>query len=91
MRVWFRCRAGINSFEGQSKEYRDSVLPKSVMARLAVEAGIAQGWSKYVGDDGVVLSIERDRASAPWQVLFEKFGFTVDNVVAQAKKALARD
>lgn len=78
-------------FEGQSKEYRDSVFPKAVTARLAVEAGIAQGWSKYVGDDGDVLSIERYGASAPWQVLFEKFGFTVDNVVARAKRVLARD
>ncbi|MCC7162388.1 MAG: transketolase [Anaerolineae bacterium] len=78
-------------FDGQSKEYRDSVLPGSVKARLAVEAGIAQGWSKYVGDEGDVLSIERYGASAPWQVLFEKFGFTVDNVVARAKRVLARE
>jgi transketolase len=75
-------------FEGQSKEYRDGVLPPSVKARLAVEAGVAQGWSKYVGDAGDVLSIERYGASAPWQVLFEKFGFTVENVVARAKKVL---
>ncbi len=78
-------------FDGQSKEYRDSVFLKSVKARLAVEAGIAQGWSKYVGDEGEVLSIERYGASAPWQVLFEKFGFTVDNVVDRAKRMLSND
>lgn len=78
-------------FEGQSKEYRDSVFPKSVEARLAVEAGIAQGWSKYVGDDGDVLSVDGYGASAPYMVLFEKYGFTVENVVARAKRVLARD
>lgn len=76
-------------FDAQSKEYRDSVLPPNVRARLAVEAGIAQGWSKYVGDQGAVLSIEHYGASAPYHVLFEKFGFTVENVVAHAKKLLS--
>ncbi len=76
-------------FEQQSKEYRDSVFPPNVRARLAVEAGVAQGWSKYVGDKGDVLSIERFGASAPYQVLFEKFGYTVENVVARAKEMLS--
>ena len=76
-------------FEQQSKEYRDSVLLPHVRARLAVEAGVAQGWSKYVGDKGAVLSIERFGASAPYQVLFEKFGYTVENVVARAKQVLS--
>lgn len=76
-------------FEAQSREYRDSVLPPAVRARLAVEAGVAQGWSKYVGDRGAVMSIERYGASAPYQVLFEKFGYTVDNVVSRAKQVLA--
>ncbi len=76
-------------FEQQSKEYRDSVLPPHVRARLAVEAGVAQGWSKYVGDKGAVLSIERFGASAPYQVLFEKFGYTMENVVARAKQVLS--
>lgn len=75
-------------FDAQSREYRDSVLPPSVKARFAVEAGVAQGWSKYVGDKGDVLSIERYGASAPYQVLFEKFGYTIDNVVARAKRLL---
>lgn len=76
-------------FDAQSKEYRSSVLHPNVRARLAVEAGIAQGWSKYVGDKGDVLSIERYGASAPYQVLFEKFGYTVQNVVDRAKKVLS--
>lgn len=76
-------------FEQQSKEYRDSVFPPNVRARLAVEAGVAQGWSKYIGDKGDVLSIERFGASAPYQVLFEKFGYTVENVVARAKEMLS--
>ncbi len=77
-------------FDAQSKEYRDSVLSPQFKARLAVEAGIAQGWHKYVGDKGDVLSIERYGASAPYQVLFEKFGYTVENVVARAKHVLSQ-
>lgn len=76
-------------FESQSKEYRDSVLPPNVRARLAVEAGVSQGWHKYVGERGEVLSIERYGASAPYQVLFEKYGYTVDNVVERVKKMLS--
>ncbi len=72
-------------FDAQPKEYRDSVLPPNVRARLAVEAGVGQGWSKYVGEQGDVLDINRYGASAPYQVIFEKFGFTVDNVVARAR------
>lgn len=77
-------------FDAQSKEYRDSILLPSVPARLAVEAGIAQGWHKYVGDAGDVLSIERFGASAPYQVVLEKFGFTTENVVAYAKRVLEK-
>ncbi|MBI4672606.1 MAG: transketolase [Chloroflexi bacterium] len=73
-------------FDAQSQEYRDSVLPPHVRARLAVEAGVAQGWHKYVGDAGAVLSIERFGASAPYQVLFEKFGYTAKNVAAHARR-----
>ncbi len=72
-------------FEAQPQEYRDAVFPPAVTARLAVEAGVTQGWRQYVGDCGAVLGIDHFGASAPYQVLFEKFGFTVDNVVAQAR------
>jgi transketolase len=76
-------------FDRQSQAYRDSVLPPNVRKRLAVEIGVAQGWHKYVTDQGEVLSLERFGASAPYKVIAEKFGFTVENVVARAKKLLA--
>jgi transketolase len=77
-------------FDEQPNEYRDSVLLPSVRARLAVEAGVPQGWEKYVTEHGDVIGLERFGASAPFQVVFEKLGFTVDNVVARAKKLLSR-
>ena len=76
-------------FELQSQAYRDEVLLPSVKARLAVELGVEQGWSRYVGDAGDMLGVDRFGASAPSKVLLEKFGFTVDNVVARAKGLLA--
>lgn len=75
-------------FEEQSEEYKNSVLPKSVSKRIAVEAAIAQGWYKYVGLDGKVICMEGFGASAPAELLFEKFGFTVDNVVKTAEELL---
>jgi len=75
-------------FEAQPKDYREAVLPPSVSARLAVEAGISQGWHKYVGDRGAVLSLDHFGASAPGKVVFEKFGFTVENAITRAKKLL---
>jgi len=72
-------------FDVQSAEYRESVLPKSVKARLAVEAGVSLGWAKYVGDEGDVLAVDRFGSSAPADVVFREYGFTVENVVAMAK------
>jgi transketolase len=77
-------------FEMQSQDYRDEVLPPAVKARLAVELGVAQGWHRYVGNDGDVLGIDRFGASAPAEVLLEKYGFTIDSVVARARRLLAR-
>jgi transketolase len=71
-------------FDAQPKAYRDSVLPPSVRARLAVEAGVAQGWHRYVGDDGEVISVDRFGASAPGEIVMREYGFTVENVVGQA-------
>lgn len=68
---------------------RDVVLPPSVSVRLAVEAGVAQGWHRYVGATGDVISVERFGASAPAEVLLREYGFTVDNVCARAKALLA--
>lgn len=75
-------------FDEQSAEYRESVLPAAVTARVSVEAGIAMGWSKYLGAGGVSVSIEHFGASAAGAKCFEEFGFTVDNVVAKAKALL---
>ncbi len=75
-------------FDEQSQDYRDSVLPKGVKKRLAVEAGVSMGWCRYVGDEGDTICVDRFGASAPAEVIFEKLGFTVDNVVAKAKALL---
>ena len=70
-------------FEKQDEAYRESVLPKNIQKRLAVEAGAGIGWERYAKS---VISIERYGASAPAKIIFEKFGFTVENVVAKAKE-----
>ncbi|HWR69620.1 MAG TPA: transketolase C-terminal domain-containing protein, partial [Dehalococcoidia bacterium] len=71
-------------FEAQSPEYRESVLPKSVRARLAVEAGVTLGWHKYVGDQGDVIGIDRFGASAPGPVVMREYGLSADNVYQRA-------
>ena len=75
-------------FEAQDAAYRESVLPKAVTQRIAVEAASSFGWSKYIGTEGDSVTIDRFGASAPGAVCLEKFGFTVDNVVAKAKALL---
>jgi transketolase len=73
-----------NVFDRQDKTYRDAVLPKGVV-RVAVEAGVTDGWRKYVGLEGAVIGLDRFGESAPAPQLFKEFGFTVDNVVATVK------
>jgi transketolase len=75
-------------FDEQDAAYRESVLPKAVTKRLAVEAASSFGWCKYLGSEGDMISIERFGVSAPGNVALEKFGYTVDNVVARAKALL---
>jgi transketolase len=77
-------------FDAQSREYRDSVLPPTLTARLAVEAGVSQGWHRYVGDRGDVLAVDRFGASAPGDVVMRAYGFTVENVCARALALLGR-
>ncbi len=72
-------------FEQQDEAYRESVLPKNITARLAVEAGATLGWERYAKS---VIGLDHYGASAPYKVIFEKFGFTVENVVAKAKELL---
>lgn len=75
-------------FEKQSLEYKEKILPKSVRARVAVEALSEFGWGKYVGLDGKTVCLDRFGASAPAGVLFKEFGFTVDNVVKAVKEVI---
>ena len=75
-------------FESQPREYRDSVLPPAVSARVAVEAGVAQSWYKLVGDTGEIVSIEHYGASADDKTLFREFGFTAEAVAAAAERSL---
>ena len=76
-------------FESQPESYRKQVLPADIPARVAVEAGVSQGWERYVGDKGLVLGIDRFGASAPYKEVYKLVGLTVENVVAAAQKALA--
>ena len=75
-------------FEKQDKGYRDSVLPPSVKARVAIEAGIKMGWERYIGDKGEFVGMSRFGESAPYKVCYEKFGITADAVASAAKKTL---
>jgi len=77
-----------DAFDKQDAAYRESVLPKAVTARVAVEAGIADYWYKYVGLNGAVVGMTSFGESAPAEELFKEFGFTVDNVVAKTKALL---
>ncbi|BDB43079.1 MULTISPECIES: transketolase [Mycobacterium] len=75
-------------FESQPSDYRDSVLPPTVSARVAVEAGVAQSWHKLVGDTGKIVSIEHYGESADYKTLFREYGFTAEAVAAAAEEAL---
>jgi transketolase len=77
-------------FAQESEEYRESVLPRAVKARLAVEAGRSFGWERWVGADGDILSVDRFGASAPGAVVMKEYGFSVDHVVARALALLSR-
>jgi transketolase len=78
-------------FAAQEKEYQDSVLPVDVPQRLAIEMGIAMGWERWVGGSGNILSIEKYGASAPEKVLFQEYGFTVENILKIAKKIMGKE
>jgi transketolase len=76
-------------FDQQDDSYRESVLPNSIRARVAIEAGVSDGWFKYVGLDGAVVGLDSFGKSGPAGAVFEHFGFTVDNVVRTAKEVVA--
>jgi transketolase len=77
-------------FEQQNDEYKKQIFPPEIKARVSVEMGVSMGWQKYVGDCGETISIEKFGASAPDNILFEKYGFTVENVVAIVKRVLSK-
>ncbi|HIQ09318.1 MAG TPA: transketolase, partial [Anaerolineaceae bacterium] len=76
-------------FLAQDEAYRERVLPSAIWRRIAVEAGVRQGWERWVGDRGLILSVERFGVSAPGKEVMEKFDFTVDGVLALARRLLA--
>jgi transketolase len=80
----------MDRFAAQDQAYRDSVLPPTVRARLAVEAAGPLGWHRWTGDHGDVLAMEGFGASGPAKRLYEHFGFTGDNVAARARAVLQR-
>jgi transketolase len=71
-------------FDKQPEDYQCQVLPPEIKPRIAIEAGITQGWHRYVGNTGEVMGLDRFGASAPYKILYEKFGLTVDRVVGKA-------
>ena len=77
-------------FEAQPAEYRQTVLPPAVHARVSVEAGSPFGWERYVGPGGAIIGVDRFGASAPGPEVMARYGFTVEHVVATAKAVLAR-
>jgi transketolase len=72
-------------FEEQSQDYRDAVIPPSVSARVAIEAGVRQGWDRYVGSFGDVICLDRFGASAPGEVALRELGFNLDNVLKRVR------
>ena len=77
-------------FAAQSQDYRDSVIPPSVKARVSVEAGIGLGWREWVGDAGRIVSIEQYGASAAYTTIYEHYGITADAVASAARESLAQ-
>jgi transketolase len=76
-------------FATQDKNYQDSVLIPDVRKRISIEAGVSLGWERWVGDNGMMISIERYGASAPYKDIYQHYGLTVENIVSQAKKLLS--
>lgn len=77
-------------FKQQPLSYQESVLPKWLKKRISVEAGVAQGWERWVGDEGISLSMDQFGRSAPYKKLFQEFGFTTEHIVKTAKSMLGK-
>ena len=72
-------------FSQQTPEYQEKVQPKLIRSRVSIEAGTSFGWERWIGQEGVSISVDRYGASAPAETIFERYGFTVNNVVESAK------
>jgi transketolase len=77
-------------FMEQSEDYRNEVLPKSIKARVSIEAGVAQPWYRFIGDSGIAISVEKFGASASGDIMFREYGFTVDNIVNAVKESIKK-
>ena len=77
-------------FEEQDTAYQNSVFPRSISARLAVEAGVTQGWERWVGPTGRMIGVNRYGASAPAKTVFKNYGLTVDNIITQVNEMIGR-
>ena len=77
-------------FMEQSEDYRNEVLPKSIKARVSIEAGVAQPWYQFIGDSGIAISVEKFGASASGDIMFRKYGFTVENIVNAVTKSIQK-
>jgi transketolase len=80
-----------NLFEAQSEEYRESILPKAIKRRVAVEAGATFGWRRWAGDEGIIIGIDHYGASAPGEEIMRNFGFTAEHVTSAALRLLGRN
>ncbi len=78
------------AFEAESQDYRDSILPPHITARVSIEAGVTTGWEKWVGENGVILGVDRFGASAPYKQIYQKFGLTADYVAERAQGLLEK-
>ena len=76
-------------FMDQDEEYRDSVLPPEVSARVSIEAGTTLGWDRWIGSKGTAIGLDHFGSSAPWQVLFREYGITADRLIEETRKILA--
>jgi len=77
-------------FMEQSEDYRNEVLPKSIKARVSIEAGVAQPWYRFIGDSGIAISVEKFGASASGDIMFREYGFTVENIVNTVKESIKK-
>ena len=77
-------------FMEQSEDYRNEVLPKSIKARVSIEAGVAQPWYRFIGDSGIAISVEKFGASASGDIMFSEYGFTVENIVNAVKESIKK-